>query len=323
MRLLANTNYWDTARGPHLQEIVFRNDLSTEEALELVCTIEGEVDIVTEVAPAKVEYVKNSPYAKLVSVEAIRVLTGVINRDAPGLPFGDKRARQALNLAIDRKAIIEALGGFAHPLAGLTPPSALKSLHKVKPYSYDPSKALKLWRQAGRGTTNILRIASADKWEKVTRLVATQIQQALAIPCEVKLYDAKEMRRIQRRLAEKKLPQKWDILLIEQGAQAADSPPLEIHRAFVGQTGEFRAGPIVPEFERIYEKLTRQTTLAKQGKFAYKLDQFVFEEALVLFLCAPEALYAVSKHVNFVPYRTTFELAECSVDEQHWSRHQK
>jgi peptide/nickel transport system substrate-binding protein len=261
-------------------------------------------------APAKAEYVKNSLYAKLVSVETIRVLAGVINRDAPELPLGDKRARQALNLAVNREAVIEALYGFAHPLAGLTPPSALKSLHKVKPYSHDPQKALKLWRQAGRGTRNVLRIASASKWEKVTRIVGTQIQQALALPCEISIYNAEEMRRIQRRLAEKKLPQEWDILLIEQGAQAADSPPLEIHRAFAGQTGEFRAGSIVPEFERIYEKLTRQTSVAKQGKFAYKLDRFVFEEALALFLCAPEVLYAVNRHVNFVPYRTSFELAE-------------
>src|SRR5947209_20130583 len=33
-----------------------------------------------------------------------------------------------------------------------------------------------------------------------------------------------------------------------------------------------------------------------------------------------KALYAVSKHVNFGPYRTTFELAETEVDDQHWSR---
>jgi len=35
---------------------------------------------------------------------------------------------------------------------------------------------------------------------------------------------------------------------------------------------------------------------------------------------APQALYAVNKHVNFGPYRTTFELPETEVDEQHWSR---
>ena len=44
------------------------------------------------------------------------------------------------------------------------------------------------------------------------------------------------------------------------------------------------------------------------------------EESLALFLCAPDALYAVNEHVAFTPYRTTFELAETSVGAAHWSR---
>lgn len=34
----------------------------------------------------------------------------------------------------------------------------------------------------------------------------------------------------------------------------------------------------------------------------------------------PQALYAVNRHVHFRPYRNTFELADTSVDRQHWSR---
>ena len=59
VRLVANPDYWDTARGPRLREVVFRNDLSPEDALDLVCTREGEVDIVTEVPPAEAERVED------------------------------------------------------------------------------------------------------------------------------------------------------------------------------------------------------------------------------------------------------------------------
>jgi hypothetical protein len=51
------------------------------------------------------------------------------------------------------------------------------------------------------------------------------------------------------------------------------------------------------------------------------IDRYVYDQALALFLCAPQVLYAVSKHVKFGPYRTTFELAETEVDDEHWSRH--
>lgn len=122
VRLVANTNYWDKRRGPHLREVVFRNDLSRERALELVCTTEGEVDILTEVSPADAERVERSEHARLVSIDAMRTVAGVINRDAEGLPLGDRRARRALNLAVDREGLVRgAMLGRARPLASLTP----------------------------------------------------------------------------------------------------------------------------------------------------------------------------------------------------------
>lgn len=53
VRLRANPYYWDRIRGPQLQEVGFRNDLSREQGIDLVCDAVGEVDIVTEVPPAQ------------------------------------------------------------------------------------------------------------------------------------------------------------------------------------------------------------------------------------------------------------------------------
>ena len=72
VRLRANPNYRDTSRGPRLQEIVFRNDLPFERALDAVCTTEGEVDIVTTVPAAHANRVEASAHARLVSIDAMR-----------------------------------------------------------------------------------------------------------------------------------------------------------------------------------------------------------------------------------------------------------
>ncbi len=48
----------------------------------------------------------------------------------------------------------------------------------------------------------------------------------------------------------------------------------------------------------------------------------MYEEALALFLCAPLALYAVNKQVDFKAYRTRSEFTECEVSPEHWSRRQ-
>ncbi|MDQ3762378.1 MAG: hypothetical protein M3460_12055 [Actinomycetota bacterium] len=54
----------------------FRNDLSREQGIDLVCDTVGEVDIVTEVPPSAAERVRSSRHARLVAVNAVRALAG-------------------------------------------------------------------------------------------------------------------------------------------------------------------------------------------------------------------------------------------------------
>jgi hypothetical protein len=215
--------------------------------------------------------------------------------------------------------------GHALPLAGLTPPSAVTFLHRLRPYRHDPGLAAAFWRDAWRdaGVTDQgrpLRLAALDGLEGTARRVAADLEEALGLKTEVTVYRGEEELQARRRLAEKNLPREWDVLVLGHGAQAADAPPLELHRAFVGATGEFRAGPVVPEFEALYGDLARKTSRARMARASYRIDRFVYDEALALFLCAPRALYAVNRHVNFTPYRTSFELAETRVSGEHWSR---
>ena len=332
VRLTANPDYWDKKRGPRLQEAVFRNDLSPERALDLVCTTRGEVDILTEVAPEDARRVEESEHARLVSIDAMRCVVGIINRDAEGLPLGNKLARQALNLAVDRERIVrEAMFGRARPLAGLVPPSAVTALHRLSPYGHAPGLAETFWKEATNLAGDIgpahrpLRLGVLDGLERVARVVAGELRGALGIEVEVRIYGDEEKREVLRRLAEKRSPQEWDVLLhswsdARSSGQTTDAPPLELHRGFVGKSGELRAGPVVPEFEKLYAKLARHTRKPMLARISYRIDKLVRDQALALFLCAPQALYAVNKHVEFKPYRTTFELAECRVRPEHWSR---
>jgi peptide/nickel transport system substrate-binding protein len=295
-----------------------------------VCTTEGEIDIVTEVSPADAARVEHSEHARLVSVDAVRAIAGVINRDASAVPLGDRRARQALNLAVDRDALVrEVMFGRARALAGLTPPAGILRLDRVlhpfasssSPYAHDPDRAAELWRDAGAGPGLPLRIAAPDELERVAARVAAELREALGVAAEVTIHRGTEAKLdLRRRLADKARPPEWDVLIWEQGAQAADAVAVEMHRAFVGATGEWRAGPIVPTFEALYAALARETSRLKQAELSHRIDKLVYDEALALFLCAPEALYAVNRHVDFTPYRTTFELAECRAGEEHWSR---
>lgn len=322
VRLRANPDYWDTSRGPHLEEVVFRNDVRPERALDLVCDTEGEVDLVTSVPPVAAARVQSSRFAQLVTIEAVRSLAGVINRYAAGMPLHETRARMALNYAVDRERLIrDAFFGYADELAGLTPSAAVTAVHRLAPYRWAPREAAEAWRiVTGPEPMRALRIAAPEEFQTVARCLAEDFSRALDLESEVWLLRGDEKRHARRSLAEGRTPPEWDILLMEVGPQTADAPPIELHRAFVGATGELRAGPVLPEFEDLYSELMRQTTNVGLSRLSYEIDQYVHHEALALFLCAPHALYAVNKQVDFTPYRTTFELAETKVSAEHWSR---
>jgi peptide/nickel transport system substrate-binding protein len=165
-----------------------------------------------------------------------------------------------------------------------------------------------------------LRIAAPEPFGGIAQLVSADIKSALDIGVDVIVVPQEKLLAGTRLLVEKKLIPPWDTLIFGWFDLSSEAPPAAIHREFFGSDGAFRAGPEVPEFNKLYAEMAAQIDGQKLVKVAEQIDRYVYDEALALFLCAPQALYAVNKHVNFGPYRTTFELAETEVDEEHWSR---
>jgi peptide/nickel transport system substrate-binding protein len=100
------------------------------------------------------------------------------------------------------------------------------------------------------------------------------------------------------------------------GHAAGRRPP----RVLRPHDGAFRAGPQDAEFDRLFGTLARETDPQDARRLAEEIDRYCFEQSKALFLCAPQALYAVNRHVEFKAYRATFELADTEVDPAHWSR---
>jgi peptide/nickel transport system substrate-binding protein len=137
--LEANTDHWNKERGPRLEKVVYVNDIHPAVALEKVCNTEGEIDIVSEVSPADARKVVDSEHANLITVDALRVVSGLINRNAEFM--NDVRVRRALNLAVDRDRLIdEVFQGYAHPVAALAPPYSGGAPDGLEPYPHDPGR---------------------------------------------------------------------------------------------------------------------------------------------------------------------------------------
>ena len=319
--LEANETYWDSQRGPWVKRIVFRNSLSPAEALDLCTTCDGEVDIVTEVSAADAERVKTSEFARLEVCDANRVLVGVFNRHAGrDVSFDDRNLREALNLAVDRNKVVrDGMLGYASVIAGLTPPWCAGHPKGLEPFGHDPAAAKERFAQVDWPSGRALRIATPAGFAGVAGAIADDIREALGIPVTVEAGDDAQALAGARALAEGKLVPPWDVFLNFWFDISSEATPAMIHREFLGSDGAFRVGPELPEFNRRYDEMARQTDGAALIAHAESLDRFTKEEALALFLCSPQSLTAVNRHVKFTPYATTFELAEAEVAEEHWS----
>jgi len=316
--LEANLDHWNRERGPWIERAIFRNDLTPDRALDLCLSTDSEVDIVTEVSPADADRVIASERARLVVNDANRVLVGIINRQARDVPLDDVDVRRALNMAVDRAEIIDkGLNGYATPLSALTPPWCSGYPQGAQPYEQDPEQAKALFRGWPEGRP--LRLATAGAFEGVAALVADDLRSSLDIQVEVVVVGPADAAAGARVLVENKLPMAWDILLFGWFDLSSEAPPAAVHREFFGLAGAFRAGPPVPEFDALFDEMRVQLDGERLVEVAERIDALCHDQALALFLCAPQALYAVNNHVSFGPYRTTLEVAEVTVDEQHWS----
>ncbi|MFC4321772.1 ABC transporter substrate-binding protein [Litchfieldia salsa] len=319
--LEANEQYWNKKKRPRLKNVIFRNDLTVEQALDLCMNREGEVDIVSKITPEMAQLVRGSRYAKLVNDGGNRIIAGTFNRYLDDIDFNNRKLRLAINLAVNRNELInQAFYGYAEPLSALTPSWAFDYPEGLKPIDYHPSLARQLLKEAQWPNDRALRIAAPKKLGKVVNLLASQLKEALKIDVSVKLILPNEELRWKRVVAEKRLVPNWDILIADPYALFYEGTPAYFHRELLGADGALRAGPILPEFEQLFKEMGSEIDKNELLEKAEDVDRYVYDEALALFLFAPHALYAVNKHVDFKPYRTSLELLDTEVNEHHWSR---
>ena len=317
--LEANTDHWNRERGPRLEKVVYVNDIAPDEALEKVCDTEGEIDIVSEVSPEDAQRVVDSEHANLVTIDALRVVSGLINRNADSMD--DVRVRKALNLAVDRDRLInEVFQGYAHPVAALAPPYSGGAPDGLEPYPHDPEEAKRLLSEAGWPEGRVLRLAATSDVAAVAERLAKDFGDSLGIEVETIDIPDEDLIAAQKTLVEKNLPLPFDVLVHAWFDLAAGYPPAVIHREYFHSLGAFRAGPPLPEFEELMARSVVETDAEKLTELGKQIDRLVYDEVLSVFLCCPMALVAVNEHVKFTGQAATLELAETEVTEEHWSR---
>jgi peptide/nickel transport system substrate-binding protein len=309
------------ALAPRLQRIVFDNTLSPKEALELVKSGEGRVDLVNELRPLETLRVAQSPFAKVVKQRgSLRTVFGQFNMQQAGGLWREVRLRQAVNSAINREDLIRyATKGNGVIIPALLPEQAFGYDPDLAPYPFDPHKAQQLLRGAGYPPGRPLVLIATEDLEVQATVVSKMLEQA-GLTVELQMLDAASFnaKTYFGHLDQPPEQQPWDIALWS-GADTTGATALRLYSQFA-LGGEKDWVGEAPELRQLYEKVVSAVDSGQQQRLIQQMEGHTRDQAYFLFLYNPIGLYAVNKAVEFVPHVTTLlDLTEVSVTDQHWS----
>jgi len=141
--LEANPDYWGTP--PKFQRVVFRP--IPDEFARVSALLAGEVDLVVNIPVDFVEQIKSGAGTYVAETLASATDVFIMGLDEP---LKHQKVRLALNLAIDRKKLLDTLfKGYGQPVAQGAAPTDFGYNPEIKDYPYDPARARALLAEAG------------------------------------------------------------------------------------------------------------------------------------------------------------------------------
>ena len=143
---------------PYLDKVVFK--FIPDPSSQLAALKAGDVDVIAyDMAPENVAALEKDARFKVLKGHTTTDVIMAMNHSKK--PFSDAKVRQAITLAIDRKAVIQgAMSGFGTPIGSHMDPTNPYYADLSGLYPYNPEKAKQLLAEAGypKGFEAVLKL---------------------------------------------------------------------------------------------------------------------------------------------------------------------
>jgi dipeptide transport system substrate-binding protein len=195
IRYKAHPNYW--AGKAKIDDLVF--SITPDASVRWQKTKAGECHVMPYPNPADLEAISKDPSVTLMSQPGLNI--GYLAFNTTKKPFDDKRVRQAINMAINKQAILDAVYLSAGvPAKNPIPPTMWSYNDDVKDYPYDPAGAKKLLEAAGVTSleTDLWAMPVQRPYNPNAKRIAELMQADLAkvgIKAEIKSFEWGEYRK--------------------------------------------------------------------------------------------------------------------------------
>jgi peptide/nickel transport system substrate-binding protein len=167
----ANPAYWGPK--PPSARIVWQ--VIPDAATRVAALQRGDIDVMLNLPVPLLSTVETDPGLR-VYAELSSLTHGVLLNARESPPLKDRRVRQALNLAVDRQAIIKNLFAGRGQLLNTVTGRNVMNTFDPGPYPYDPGRAKALLAEAGYGSGFDLQL-----WQSIGRwTLAEEMAQVIA-----------------------------------------------------------------------------------------------------------------------------------------------
>ena len=139
----ANPDYWGGA--PRVSEIVFRQ--VPEDSARTAMLHTGEVDIALNLPPADLNSLEANPEVNVIRTDSLTVVHSEMKQTQP--PFSIPEVRLAMNLAVDKEAIVNNIMNGAGSVPQSPAAPSMYGYVAMDPFPYDPERARELLAEAG------------------------------------------------------------------------------------------------------------------------------------------------------------------------------
>lgn len=291
VRLVASDDYWEGK--PTAASVTFRK--VPEEAARIAGLVSGEFDIVTNIPPDQIAQIDGYDDIEARSVVLANSHVLVYNTTHPVL--ADKRIRQAMNLAIDRQLLADALwAGRAIVPNGFQYPEFGELYDADRPgFGYDPEKAKALLAEAGYKGEEIVYSTRAAYYTNATPAAQAILEMWKAVGINARLNVVESTDALDD-----------DIHMVRTWSNSTryPDPAGAIWNLWGPLSGVQKTqkewAPV--EFNALGAKLDVTTDMAERREvFQQMLDQWE-EEAPGTILYQPLETYGVRKSLNWQPY---------------------
>jgi dipeptide transport system substrate-binding protein len=294
VRYRANPDYWRPQ--PKINELIF--SVTPDAAVRLAKLRANECQVIALPNPADIDAIKKDPALKVESQEGLSI--GYISFNTEKKPFDDRRVRQALNMAVDKKAILDAVYLGAGTVATNPIPSIVWSYNTdIKDYPYDPTRAKALLAEAGLPSgfeTDIWVLPVSRPYNPNGKRTAELVQSywaEIGVKAKIVSYEFGEYLRRGRAGEHQVYELGW-------GGDTGDPDNFlfEVLGCAAVKTGRNNARWCNQEYEALVEK-ARQTSDKDERTRLYKQAQVIFKnEAPWITLAHPTIFVPMRKEVQ-------------------------